>query len=702
MDEVACVGFAPGGSSSMPVLDQRAMSELESLVKEVGERQGKDIKGLIFFSHHSRAFLAGADINLIAAMKSESQATQGAEWGQKIFNGIEDLSIPTLACIHGVCLGGGCELVLACDNIYASDDPATVLALPEVKLGILPGFGGTYRMPRRVGLAHALPLILTGKKVRAKKALRIGLVDQIYPKENLLKMAKGSILHRGRGRSSFQERMSKMAMDNFMTRKIIFSKAREGVMKQSKGHYQAPLKILDLIEDGQGKGRSSYLAMEARALGEIFMGSQAKNLLSLFFLSDGAKKYSGPMPSEDKILPAPSSGGVLGAGVMGGGLAWLFAQNNQSPVMKDVSQEALLIGLEQSGKNFSEAVKKKHLSHGEFERRQRSITPTLDYHNLRSVDLLIEAVPENLELKKSIFKEVEKWVGEDCLVVSNTSSLLIKDMAVAFKRPERFAGLHFFNPVHRMPLVEIVTHQGVAPETIHALHRWVLSVKKIPLIVGDGPGFLVNRILMPYMNVALKLLAQGVRHQDIERACLNFGMPMGPFRLVDEVGIDVVEKVVKNVHQSLGPRMAVSQEVESLFNGDNTPLGKKSGKGFYLYHASGKQGEWNREMDRLTPPSKVAMDDETIQMRIFLPMINEAAYVLHEKIAKSPHDVDLGLIFGIGFPPFRGGLLRYADQEGLSRLHSMMVEFAKEDRDTYTPSPYLQQLVDEKRRFYPL
>lgn len=678
------------------------MGELESLLEEIKEKGKKEIKGLIFHSHHKKAFLAGADINFIASIKTESQATQGAEWGQGLFNTIEDLSIPTLACVHGVCLGGGCELVLACDTIYASDDDSTVLGLPEVQLGILPGFGGTYRLPLRIGLAQALSLILTGKKTRAKKALRLGLVDGVYPKENLLRMAKKNILKAKGRKKSFKERFTRLATDSFFARKMIFSKARENVIKQSKGHYQAPLKILDLMEDGHGKGRSSYLAMEARALGELCMNQQGQNLLHLFFLQDGAKKYSGPLVDQNKVLHPLSRGGVLGAGVMGGGLAWLFARYGQDPVMVDVNSEALLTGLRQSGKNFQELVKKRHLSPAQSERYQRSITPTTDYRDLRLMDLLIEAVPENLELKKKIFSEAENYVGEDCLIVSNTSSLLVEEMALALKRPERFCGLHFFNPVHRMPLVEIVTHKGVAPETIKALHSWVLSVKKIPLIVGDGPGFLVNRILLPYMNVALGLLKKGVRYQDIERACLNFGMPMGPFRLLDEVGLDVGYKVVSNIHQALGSRMAMPEGWEDFFIGNKALAGKKAGKGFYLYDANGKQREWNREVEDFIPSPKVRMDEEVIQMRIFLPMINESAYILQEKIAKRPHDIDLGLIFGIGFPPFRGGLLRYADQEGLGKLHSLMEEFAKDDPDVYAPAPYLRQLVDEKRHFYSL
>lgn len=693
-EDLAYLGFGHDSSQSMPILDEQTLTELEQIIKDTIQKQ-KQLKGLIIFSHNERAFLAGADIKLIAAINTESQAVQGVEWGQKLFNQIEDLTIPTVACVHGICLGGGCELVLACDQIYASHDPRTLIGLPEVQLGLIPGFGGTYRMPKRIELPQALELILSGKKVTGKKAKRIGLVDEVYPQARLLEMAKRNILQKPR-KKSLKEGLSKWAMNNFMTRKIIFSKARENVLKKTKGFYQAPLKILDVIEEGYGKARGPYLNMESQAFAELCTGTQSKNLQHIFFLMDGAKKYPGPKGLQK--VPKITQGAVLGAGAMGGGLAWLFAKNEQTPIMKDLNQEALQTGLKQSGQNFRQALKRKRISFAQYQRWQRSITPTLQYEGFSTTDLVIEAVPENMQIKKQTFTEIEQHVREDCLITSNTSSLSIQQMSQALQRPERFAGLHFFNPVHRMPLVEIITHDRVAPETIQALYQWVLAVKKTPLIVKDGPGFLVNRILIPYMNEPMHLLEAGVSPLDIEKACLNFGMPMGPFRLLDEVGIDVANKVANIIYDALGDRLTVSSTIQQM--ADSGLLGRKTRKGFYSYDEQGKQGEFNRE--GCPHSKKITMEETTIQMRIFLPMINEAAYILDENIVSTAQEVDLGLIFGIGFPAFRGGLLRYADHEGLDRIVSTMKDFARDiDRNRYQVAPYLQTLVDEKRRFYP-
>ena len=587
--------------------------------------------------------------------------------------------------------------MLSCDNIYASDAPHTQIGLPEVQLGLIPAFGGTYRMPKRIELPQALELILSGKKVLAKKAKRIGLVDEVYPKERLLEMAQ-KMISQGPGKKSLKERLYKAALQNFITRKVIFTKARENVLKKTKGFYQAPLKILDVMEEGYGKARTPYLNMESQAFGELCMGTQGQNLLHIFFLMEGAKKYPSPQGGKSSNSPAKiTQGAVLGAGSMGGGIAWLLAQNGQTPLMKDLSMEALNLGLKQSGQNFRQALKRKRISFSQYQKWQRSITPTLHYEGFSSVNLVIEAIPENMQLKKKIFKEVEQHVKQDCLITSNTSSLSIQEMAQALERPERFAGLHFFNPVHRMPLVEIITHGRVAPETIEALYQWVLSVKKTPLVVKDGPGFLVNRILMPYMNEAMHLLEEGVKAKDIEKACLNFGMPMGPFRLMDEVGLDVAAKAGEVIYKGLGDRLTPSPHLQKMVDGGL--LGRKTHKGFYLYETNGKQKGFNPK--GRPSPSPIDMEETTIQMRMFLPMINEASYILGENIVATAAEVDRGLIFGIGFPPFRGGLLRYADHEGLERIVSSIKDFAQNiDPNRYKVSPYLQTLVDEKRQFY--
>ena len=694
-DKTAYIGFGYNSTKSMTALDVETMRELASIVEEL-HTKSNELIGAVFFSHIENCFLAGADINLISSLVTESEAADKAEQGQNIYNRIEDLSIPTVVCVDGICLGGGLELSLACNTIIASNSKKTSLGLPEVKLGIIPGFGGTYRLPRKIGLPNALDMILTGKTVSAEKAKKLGLVAEVYPSENLLSMAP-KFFSKKEAHHTLKESLKELATENFVTRKIIFQKVRESVLRKTNGFYQAPLKILDVMDSGMMKGRTSYLAGEAQAFGELAISEQSKNLQHIFFMSESVKKYNGPKST--KALPVLERGAALGAGTMGGGIAWLMADAGMHPIMKDLTVEALNLGLKQSSQNFAGALKRKKITPDEFERKQRSITAQLDYSGFKKVDLVIEAVVENMDVKKKVFAETEKNVNLECLLTSNTSSLSVEEMSKALEHPGRFAGLHFFNPVHLMPLVEIIVHSKIDPETVEALYKWVLRVKKTPVVVKDGPGFLVNRILMPYLNEAGYLLLEGVSMKDIDAAALNFGMPMGPCRLLDEVGLDVAVKVSKVMHEGLGERAHPSKFSNLLV--DKKFYGKKSAKGFYLYDEKGKVTGPNTEIEELFPSTKKKMSETDLQMRLFLPMINEAAMILNEGIVNRAEEVDLGLIFGIGFPPFRGGLLRYADSEGLDKILAALKDFSETvNKERYLPSSYLEELVENKITFY--
>jgi 3-hydroxyacyl-CoA dehydrogenase / enoyl-CoA hydratase / 3-hydroxybutyryl-CoA epimerase len=694
--DIAYVGFGQNNSKSLTILDEKTLTELKEVMIDIRDRQ-TTLKGLIFYSLIPGVFLAGADIELIASLSSEAEGQEGSETGQKIFNMIEDLKIPSIACVDGICLGGGLELALSCTHILASDHAKTNLGLPEVKLGILPGFGGTYRLPKKVGLPAALDLILSGKTVDARKAKKIGLVSETYARERLLEQAPEYLRHDAK-ELSFKESLEHFAADNFVSRKIIFQKARESVLEKTKGFYQAPLKILDVMEEGTGKNRDKYLFLESHAFGELCVSEQSKNLQHIYFITERSKKLPGDGQNKDKIRPL-KRGATLGAGTMGGGIAWLMSSINMNPIMKDINYEGIELGYKQASKNFSGALKRKKMSYDDFERKMRSIRGQLDFSGFSSVDLVIEAVVENMEVKKSVFKEVEKKVKENCVLTTNTSSLSVSEMAKVLERPNRFAGLHFFNPVHLMPLVEIITHEKISSETIAELYNWVISAKKTPLVVKDGPGFLVNRILMPYLNEAGHLLEEGVGIDELDQACLNFGMPMGPCRLLDEIGIDVGVKVADIIFDGLGsratPAMISKKMVEQKF------YGKKNKIGFYLYDETGKEAGLNEKMKALLPESSKKMDEVEIQMRVFLPMINEAAYILEDKIVDKAHDVDLGLIYGIGFPPFRGGLLRYADSQGLERILKAIKTYGQNvSMERYQASPYLEKLVEQKKKFY--
>lgn len=694
-DDIAYLGLGLNNDKSMTTLSEETLTEMMSVMDEVEklDKAGKT-KGLVIFTHKEDCFLAGVDVTLIAGLKTEADAIKGCEAGQGIYNRIEDLKMTTMALVDGLCLGGGCELMLSCDKVIASDNPKTAIGLPEVMLGVLPGFGGTYRLPKRVGLPTALDMILTGKQIRAAKAVKMGLVDWVMPKERMLELAPQYLSKKVEDKKGLKDSIESVATDNFITRKIIFQKARETVLKQTKGFYPAPLKILELMENGHGKKREVYLAREAQMFADLSQTPQSKSLQHIFFMTDTSKKLD-----KNAELVKVERGAVLGAGTMGGGIAWLFAKNDQAPFMKDLNSKGLELGLKQASENFHAELKRKRLSEDEFNRKMTSITPTTTYDGFKHVDLLIEAVVEDMNIKKKVFSEVEDYVKADCLITSNTSSLSVTEMATALKDSSRFAGLHFFNPVNKMPLVEIIKHDKVSQKTIDSLYNWCLKAKKTPVVVGDGPGFLVNRILAPFLNEAAYLLAEGVSVEALDQAILNFGMPMGPCRLMDEIGLDVCEKVGKVMEKGIGERMKAndlsSRITEAGF------LGKKSSAGIYKYDENGKSAGVNPEALKLLPSKNVEMDETTIQMRVFLPMINEASYILDEKIVENAEKVDLGLIYGIGFPPFRGGLLKYADDEGLDRIVNAIERFSSSVSPTrYALSGYLKNLVEAKKKFY--
>ncbi len=694
-DGLIWIGFGKNEKKSMTTFTRETLEDMKEAVKKV--ETNKTAKGLIFFSHKPGVFLAGVDVTVINSLKTEAEALRALDEAHSIFNAIDDLKMPTVALVDGVCLGGGLELALSCKKIFVSDNPKTALGLPEVMLGVLPGFGGTYRLPKKVGLPTALDMILTGRQIKGKNAFKMGLADAILPTERMMELVPVYLLQKKTGKKkTMTEEIQAQAMSNFLARKIIFQKAREKVLETSKGFYPAPLKILEVLEYGAGRNRADHLSKEAEAFAELSQSIQSKNLQHIFFLTDNSKK----LDNKDK-LPSIERGAVLGAGVMGGGIAWLFAQNNQSPIMKDITPAALELGLKQASTNFSGALKKRKMTPDEFQRKMRSIEPTMNFESFKSVGLVVEAVVENMDVKKKVFSELEGYVRKDTILTSNTSSLSLEEMSKALVDSSRFAGLHFFNPVNKMPLVEIITHEKASKETIDTLYKWVLDVKKTPIVVKDGPGFLVNRILGAYLNEASYLLEEGVSMEAIDDAALNFGMPMGPFRLIDEIGIDVGMKVGKILNDGLGPRLKPNDLTSKLY--EAKLLGKKNSKGFYLYDEKGKVTGKNPEVQKMLSGKKVRMDEMVIQMRLFLPMVNEAAYIFADRIVDKAATVDIGMIYGTGFPPFKGGLLRWADQDGLENLAGRIRNFAKEvSAERFAIAPFLEMMIADKKKFYDL
>ncbi len=692
------VYFKLTSGKSLTTLTEKSLSDLKDFLTKLTPIQ-KDYKGLIFSSHVEGCFLAGMDIDVIASLNSLSVAQEGTEAGQKIFNMIDDLTIPTMAMVDGVCLGGGLELSLACKKIVASDSSKTRLGLPEVMLGVLPGFGGTYRMPKKIGLINSLDLLLTGKHLDAKKALKLGLIDGICPRERFSIYAEKFLF--AKKEKTMLENLKIFASENLLVQKLALQKAKEKVFKQTKGFYPAPLRILEHLEKSIGRNRREWLASESLSFAELSQTIQSKSLLNVFHLTDAVKKDK----KQNEVVKIQRSA-VLGAGTMGGGIAWLMADHNQNPIMKDIAKTSLELGLKQASQNFKSALKRRKISEDVYAKKMFSITPTLDFTEFKSVQLVVEAIVEDMSVKKKVLADLESKVLEDCIITSNTSSLSIGEMSTSLQHSERFAGLHFFNPVNRMPLIEIITHPKTSPKTIASLYQWCLQVKKTPIVVKDGPGFLVNRILATYLNEASYMLMEGVSISHIEQTALEFGMPMGPFRLMDEVGLDVSGKVAKILHDGLGERFRPAPLSELLLG--KGWLGKKNGKGFYLY-GNGSSNGGSKDQNTLNPELQSLLTNQTKKMtaqdtlnRMMLPMINEASYILQEGIVANAEVVDTGMIYGIGFPPFRGGLLWYADRVGHHRLKEWFETLSKDvDQTRFKMSDYLTNIISKQSRFYP-
>jgi len=686
---------------SVNVLTRDVMARLDALLDEVvaGAEAGR-WRALVIHSGKDGHFVAGADVQAIASVASAAEGQAAAAEGQALFQRLATLPIPTVAAIDGLCLGGGTELALACRARIAADRPETRIGLPEVRLGILPGFGGTTRLPRLVGLQEALGMILTGKTVDARKAERIGLVDERLHPAVLVEravevagaMADGAPAP-ARGKRPLASRLLE---GNPLGRKLILSQARKRVMKETGGHYPAPLAILDEIGALSTLPVERALAREAVVLGRLIVTPESRNLLHVFFLMEAARKggLEGAEPQPVKRLA------VVGAGVMGGGIAQLAAARGMDVRMKDIRQEALTQGLQHAGTIFDKAVRRRRMKRREADAAMGRIAPTLDYAGFGTVELVVEAVVERMEVKRAVLREVEARVRPGTVLATNTSALSLAQMATALERPGDFCGMHFFNPVHRMPLVEVVRAEGSSSAAVATVFAAARQLDKTPVVVRDAPGFLVNRVLAPYMNEAGWLLADGAGIQEIDRALLDFGMPMGPLRLLDEVGLDVARHAADTLHAAFGERMAPAPPLVALR--DTDLLGRKGGRGFYVYEAPGgkEEGANGEVLDRIAPDTADGPDAEAIRERCLLVMVNEAARALEEEVVAGPGDVDLAMIMGTGFPPFRGGLLRWADARGTARTLADLEALAARLGARFEPAPRLRRLGTGDTPFY--
>ena len=690
------------------VLDENVINELDTLLDELVTRD--DLKALLITSAKEKNFIAGADITAFDRIKDQAEGEAISKHVHRIFGKLSYLPYPTIAVIHGTCVGGGTELALACTYRIARDMPATKIGLPEVKLGILPGWGGTQRLPRLIGIQKALDYILTGRLVSVSKAYRDGLIDRIIPAEFPDDYARKTALDFARevqkpaARKKIEARRRKSNMQAFLLeknplgRRILFDQARKTVQKNTKGHYPAPMKAIEAVEKGMSTSLSEGLAVEAKFLGELIVSPVSKNLVRIFRMTEELKKDYGVDGFSGEVQKF-SRAGVLGAGIMGGGIAQLLAYNDIPVRMKDINLAAIGKGMEQASKVFATAVKKRKLKPADMQRKLGLISGTTDYSGFEKVDLVIEAIIEKMEVKKAVFKELDGIVPEHAVLASNTSSLSVTEMAEATKRPGKVAGLHFFNPVHKMPLVEVIRGEKTADDTVASLVAFSRKLGKTAIVVKDRPGFLVNRILSPYMNEALLLLEQGQKIEAIDKAVVEFGMPMGPLTLYDEVGIDVTHKVAGILHQAFGDKAVPSPILEKMV--DAGRLGKKSGSGFYQYNRKERQPD--AEVYRVIAEHISAgetLPAFEIQERCILVMINEAARCLEEEIVRHPRDVDIGMIFGTGFPPFRGGLLTYADNLGSGKVVGLLEKYAEKYGDRFAPAGLLQDMAKGDKKFF--
>jgi 3-hydroxyacyl-CoA dehydrogenase/enoyl-CoA hydratase/3-hydroxybutyryl-CoA epimerase len=668
-------------------LGRGMLEEFQGLLAEAeGDRT---LKGVVIRSAKPDNFIAGADIKDFLTIKSALEGETLSRGGQALLDRLEALPIPVVAAIHGSCLGGGLELALACRYRVASDDPKTVLGVPEILLGLLPGAGGSQRLPRLVGLVKGLDLILTGRSLKATKALRAGLVDEVVPQPVLVEAAKRAAL--GLALGKITPRRHGIPITERLARPVIFHQARRGVMAKTNGHYPAPFEAIEAVKQGTATTLAQGLQIEARAFGRLSVSDESRALVNVFFATQEIKKDAG-YPEGTKAAEVRKVG-VLGAGLMGAGIAGVSADRGVLVRMKDASDDALAKGLRAVRDVFEERRKRGSLTRLELLHRMDCVSTTLDYTGFRRADLVIEAVFEDLDLKRKVLDEVEAAVAETCVVASNTSSIPIRDVARGAKRPERILGMHFFSPVHKMPLLEVVVTPETEPTAVATAVHYGRRLGKHVIVVRDGPGFYTSRTLAPYMQEASRLVEEGARVDAVDKAMLDFGFPVGPVALLDEVGIDVGARVAKVMHQHFGERMAPPAAMAKVIADGR--LGRKNKRGFYTYDGGRKRVD---ETVYALLPGGGARKDVTareIQDRLVFAFLNEAAYCLEEGILRSPRDGDVGAIFGLGFPPFLGGPFRYLDHLGARFAVEMLERLEGRHGERFRPAPILKDLARE-------
>ena len=666
-DGIAIISMDLDGSPQN-VLNQKVGQEFESVLDDV--ENDSSLRALIFRSAKADCFVAGADISMLQEIETQQQAKESCALLHGLFQRIADLKITTVAAIDGICLGGGLELALVFDYRVASSSKATRIGVPEVQLGLLPGGGGTTRLPRMISLPTALDLILTGKQLNAKRAKAAGLIDAVVHPDVLLDAAfkyaeKSKPVSKPLSKTSILNKV----MTFGPVRSFVISKARTQALKLTKGKYPAPTKILETIEQGLGLSMPDALELEAQGFAELLMTPESKQLVNIFFATTDLKKDSG-IDSNETAKPI-NKVGVLGAGLMGAGIAYVNIDKAKITTrIKDVNYEGLAKGIKYVGKIIDKKLARKRINAIGRQATMARLTGSIDYSGFNNSDIVIEAVFESLELKQKMVADVEALNGDiETIFATNTSAIPIDSVAANAKYPERIVGMHYFSPVEKMPLLEVVKGSKTADWATATAVELGKRQGKTVIVVNDGPGFYTTRILVPYIMEAVRLIQDGVAIQEVDSALESFGMPVGPIKLMDEIGIDVGAHIVITLNQAFGDRIPLIDGVADVLNDDRK--GKKNNRGFYDYSKESKGKQVDQSIYAVMGVSNAGsntMSQNDIADRIMLTMINEAAYCLGEGILRSARDGDIGAIFGLGFPPFLGGPFRYMETLGIKEV----------------------------------
>jgi 3-hydroxyacyl-CoA dehydrogenase/enoyl-CoA hydratase/3-hydroxybutyryl-CoA epimerase len=663
------------------------------------------VKAAVLISGKPDVFIAGADIDAFLEFKSAKDAESASASGHQIMARLESSRVPVVAAVHGACLGAGLEMTLACAYRIASDHPKTVLALPETQLGLIPGAGGTQRLPKVIGLQAALDMILTAKNVRGRKALQSGLVDELVHPSILrdIAIARAKALAAGtlQGHNRKKPGVMEMLLEgNPLGRAIVFRQARAMTLRKSRGAYPALPAAIDAVEAGYRGPPVHGYTTEARLFGEMAATAVSRELIFLFFATASLKKDTGVSGASPVPLPVGQLG-VLGTGFMGAGIAAVAAMQGIPVRFKDMKHEQVGRGLAAVRAVLQERLKKKQITRQEFDDQLSLVSGTIEYTGFGHVPLVIEAVFEDLAVKHQVLAEIERVLPPTAIFASNTSTIPISQIADGSPRPERVIGMHFFSPVQKMPLLEVIVTPRTLPEVTATTVAFGRKLGKTVIVVNDAPGFYVNRILAPYINEAARMLDEGVAVEQIDRALLDFGFPVGPITLLDEVGLDIAGKSGAIMSKAFGDRLKPSESLGKVLASGR--LGRKSKKGFYLYDEAGKKGGVDESVYALLPTGtrRTELPLDEIRRRCSLAMVNEAARCLEEQIVRAPRDGDIGAVFGIGFPPFRGGPFRYADALGAVEVVRQLERLNVQHPGRFAACALLVKMASEGTRFYP-